>query len=133
MISFRPHTGSRYLDRPRVLDMLPENPGFVVWLEAPYGYGKSVLASQWAATLEVRGWRAVWLAAGAGDVRRTVAGGLSLPDDSPWEAILETLWAGQTVLVLEDLENLEDHEELVPLLRYPRGLLLLASRGPLRA
>ena len=131
MMSFRPETGSRYLDRLRLLSLLPEKPGFVVWLEAPYGYGKSVLASQWAATLENDDWRLVWLAADSSDVRRTVAAGLSLPADSPWEAVLETLWVQPTVLVLEDLENLENHEELVPLLRDSRGLVLLASRGPL--
>ena len=132
MLSFRPRTDNRYLERPGLLAKLPEESGFVVWLEAPYGYGKSVLASQWAATLEADGWRVVWLAADAVDVRRTVAAGLSLPADSPWAAVLDTLWSERTVLVLEDLENLEDHEELAPLIRDPRGLLLLASRGPLR-
>ncbi|MFA5552349.1 MAG: hypothetical protein WDA03_12125, partial [Trueperaceae bacterium] len=130
-MSFRPRT-SRYLARPRLLSLLPERPGSVVWLEAPYGYGKSVLASQWAATLEAENWRVIWLAADAEGVRRTVADGLSLPPESPWGAVLSTLWSEPTVLVLEDLENLSDHEELVPLLRDPRGLLLLASRGPLR-
>ena len=130
-MSFRPRT-SRYLPRPRLLSLLPERPGSVVWLEAPYGYGKSVLASQWAASLEPEGWRVIWVAADADDLRRTVADGLSLPTSSPWGAVLETLWSEPTVLVLEDLENLADHEELVPLLRDPRGLLLLASRGPLR-
>ena len=105
----------------------------MVWLEAPYGYGKSVLASQWSATLEVEGWRVLWSAASASDVRRTVANSLGLPADSPWEAVLATLWSEPTGLVLEDLESLADHEELVPLLRDERGLLLLASRGPLRS
>lgn len=132
MMSFRPQAGSRYLTRPRLLALLPDEPGCVVWLQAPYGYGKSVLASQWAASREADGWRVIWLAADASEVSRTVATGLGLPAASPWEAVLETLWAEPTVLVLEDLENLEDHEELVPLLRDPRGLLLLASRGPLR-
>lgn len=118
MMSFRPETGARYLERSRLLALLPEQPGFVVWLEAPYGYGKSVLASQWAATLESDNWRVIWVAADADNVRRTVAAGLSLPADSPWEAVLETLWGQKTVLVLEDLENLTDHEELVPLLRF---------------
>lgn len=133
MMSFRPQAGSRYLTRPRLLALLPDEPGCVVWLQAPYGYGKSVLASQWAASREADGWRVIWLAADASEVSRTVANGLGLPAASPWEAVLETLWAEPTVLVLEDLENLEDHEELVPLLRDPRGLLLLASRGPLRS
>ncbi len=131
MMSFRPET-SRYLARPRLLEMLPKAPGRVVWLEAPYGYGKSVLASQWAAELEAQSWRVVWQAVDAQGVRNTVAAGLGVPAGSPWAAILETLWAEPTLLVLEDLENLEDHEELVPVLQAPRGLVLLASRGHLR-
>lgn len=131
MMSFRPETGTRYLDRSRLLAVLPDQPGFVVWLEAPYGYGKSVLASQWAASLERDDWRVVWLAADASNIRRTVATGLYLPADSPWEPVLESLWNQKTILVLEDLENLSNHEELVRLLRDDRGLVLLASRGPL--
>ena len=102
-------------------------------LEAPYGYGKSVLASQWAAALEQSGWRVVWLAAGGGDPRQLLASALQLPPGTQWSALLDTLWSDPTLLVLEDLESLADHEELVPLLRDVRGLLLLASRVPLRA
>src|SRR5690606_37074362 len=39
----------------------------------------------------------------------------------------------RTLLVLEDLESLDDHESLVPLLRDVRGLVLLASRGVVKA
>jgi len=104
-----------------------------VWLEAPYGYGKSVLASQWAQSLEAQGWRVAWLAAGGSEPRSLLASGLGLPGGSPWSAVLDALWSQRTLLVLEDLESLEDHESLVPLLRDVRGLLLLASRVPVLA
>uniref|UniRef100_A0A7C2C057 Uncharacterized protein n=1 Tax=Thermus islandicus TaxID=540988 RepID=A0A7C2C057_9DEIN len=35
-----------YLERQRLLELLPEAPGFAIWLEAPAGFGKSVLAGQ---------------------------------------------------------------------------------------
>lgn len=133
MSSFRPQADSRYLTRPRLLGQLPDEPGFVVWLEAPYGYGKSVLASQWAKRLEEDGWRTTWLAAGGRDPRSQLATELGLPAGSPWSVTLDLLWSQRTLLVLEDLESLDDHEDLAPLLRDVRGLLLLASRGPVRA
>lgn len=102
-------------------------------LEAPYGYGKSVLASQWAQQLEDDGWRVVWLAAGGSEPRALLASALDLPSGTPWRALLDELWGDRTALVLEDLESLEDHEGLAPLLRDVRGLLLLASRVPPRA
>lgn len=129
LTSFRPQVDSRYLSRPRLLDQLPEEAGFVVWLEAPYGYGKSVLASQWAQHLEGQGWRVAWLTAAGNDPREVLAKGFGLPAASPWSAVLEALWSERTLVVLEDLESLEDHESLVPLLRDVRGLVLLASRG----
>src|SRR5690606_41935379 len=61
MHGFRPQADARYLERRRLLDRLPDEPGYVVWLEAPYGYGKSVLTSQWARELEDGGWSVVWL------------------------------------------------------------------------
>src|SRR5690606_14259512 len=124
---------SRYLSRPRLLEQLPEEAGFVVWLEAPYGYGKSVLASQWAQHLEEHGWRVAWLAAAGSEPRALLATGLGLPAASPWSAVLDALWSERTLLVLEDLESLDDHESLVPLLRDVRGLVLLASRGVVKA
>lgn len=131
MTSFRPQADDRYLARPRLLDRLPEEPGFVVWLEAPYGYGKSVLASQWALHLEEGGWRTTWLAAGGRAPRSLIATELGLPAGSPWSVTLDLLWSQPTLLVLEDLESLDDPEDLSPLLRDVRGLLLLASRAPL--
>ncbi len=131
--SFRPQVDSRYVPRPRLLEQLPDEAGFVVLLEAPYGYGKSVLASQWAERLERESWRVVWLAAGGSEPRALLATALELPASTPWRALLDTLWTDRTLLVLEDIESLDDHEALVPLLRDVRGLLLLASRVPLRA
>lgn len=133
MIGFRPRADERYLTRPRLLDKLPDESGFVVWLEAPYGYGKSVLASQWAARLEEQGWRTLWLTASGRDLRKSLAAELALPVAAPWSAVLDLLWSEPTLLVFEDLEGLGDHADLVPLLRDVRGLVLLASRGPVQA
>lgn len=131
MLSFRPAPDGHYLARPRLLDELPDRPGFVVWLEAPYGYGKSVLASQWAEQLHVSGWRVMWLAAAEREPRAQLAAHVGLPGSSSWSLILDTVWQEPTLLVLEDLESLVDPEELTPLLRDVRGLVLLASRNPL--
>src|SRR5690606_21699785 len=131
MQSFRPQADSRYLTRSRLLDQLPDQPGYVVWLEAPYGYGKSVLASQWASELESSGWRTLWLTPAGHEPRALLAETLELPSNSPWEVLLDELWRTPTLVVLEDLEALDDHEQLAPLLRDLRGLLLLASRSNL--
>ncbi len=131
--NFRPQADGRYLARPRLIGRLPDEPGFVVSLEAPYGYGKSVLASQWAGRLEAGGWRTTWLAAGGREPRALLAAELGLPAGSPWRATLDLLWSQPTLLVLEDLESLEDPEALTPLLKDVRGLLLLASRAPVAA
>lgn len=133
MQGFRPHADGRYLDRLRLLDRLPDRPGHVVWLEAPYGYGKSVLASQWAAVLEGSGWRTVWLSGRYESLTATLAASLGLPPRSTLPVVLDAVWTGKTLLVLEDLEGLADPEQLSPLLRDVRGLLLLASRGGLGA
>lgn len=131
MLGFRPKSAGLYLERPRLLNLLPDEPGYVVWLEAPYGYGKSVLASQWANALESQGWRVVWLAVGGREPKAALAQLLALSADSPWGVLLDALWAERTLLVLEDLESLPSHESLSSLLRDLRGLLLLASRNPL--
>ena len=128
MLSFRPQASGGYLRRGRLLGMLPDEPGFVVWLEAPYGYGKTILASQWADLLEGEGWRVVWTALGGREARAPIAKELGLPEGAPWGALLDALWQQRTLLVIEDLETVEDHEALAPLLRDVRGLLLLASR-----
>jgi len=133
MHGFRPQADARYLERRRLLDRLPDEPGYVVWLEAPYGYGKSVLTSQWARELEDGGWSVVWLSGRYADLRGTVAAVLGAPARSPWPVVLDVLFAGRTLAVLEDLEGLAEPEELTPLLQDGRGLVLLASRTSLAA
>ncbi len=114
-----------YLERPRLLDRLPEEPGFAVVLEAPAGFGKSVLAGQLAARL---GLRTLWASALFGEPRALLARGLGLPGEAPWGPLLEALAAEPTLVVLEDLKG---DEELGPLLRTLPALLVLASRNPL--
>lgn len=127
MQSFRPVV-ERYVRRDRLLDLLPSDNGYVVWLEAPYGYGKSVLASQWARDLEADGWRSLWLAPKS-DLLKLLAEALAMPAEAPPNAVLDELTGVPTLVVLEDLEAFPEHEALTPLLRDGRLLILLASRG----
>lgn len=128
MIGLRPKPSTLFLERPRLLRLLPEESGYVVWLEAPYGYGKSVLLAQWMHRLEAETWRVVWLALPEGDIRPGLAQALGLPD-APWSAVLHELAQQRTAVVLEDLEGGND---LSPLLKHNPGLVLLASRRKLR-
>lgn len=128
MLGFRPKSSHLYLPRQRLLELLPDSPGYVVWLEAPYGYGKSVLAAQWAERLEAEGWRVLWLSLQRRDLQTALAQLLALPAEAPWEALGTVLWQAPTLLVLEDVGGCEGLE---PLLKDVRGLLLLASRSPL--
>lgn len=128
MAQARPVANTLYVERPRLLRTLPDAPGFVVWLEAPYGYGKTVLASQWARELEADGWRIVWISAQDGDIQTNLNHALDLPGDAPWSLLLGGLWSDQTLVVLEDLTG---DEQIRPLLNGDRGLVLLASRGTL--
>jgi hypothetical protein len=114
-----------YLERERLLSLLPEEPGFVVLLEAPAGFGKSVLAGQLAARL---GLRTLWASARLGEPRALLAQGLGLPREAPWGAVAAALKEVPTLVVLEDPEGTED---LSPLLRVLPALLVLASRAPL--
>jgi tetratricopeptide (TPR) repeat protein len=132
VIGFRPKPSALFLERPRLLSILPEEPGYIVWLEAPYGYGKSVLVSQWAAQLEHDAWRVIWLALVDGDPRRPLAMALGLSENAAWSLVLEGLALEKTLVILEDLEN--DPEaglSLGPLLKHTPGLVLLASRKTL--
>src|SRR5690625_4274076 len=129
MASFRAQTGAGYLTRNRLLGLLPDQAGRVVWLEAPYGYGKTILASQWADRLEQDGWRIVWTVLGGREPRPLVARALDLPETAPWGVLLDALWLEPTLLVIEDLETIEEHESLAPLLKDVHGLVLLASRS----
>ena len=128
-VDLRPQLGSTYLSRPRLLKLLPDTPGHVVCLEAPYGYGKSVLAAQWAEVLGREGWRVLWLAPTADtDLRSLVTGALGVAADLPDALVRERLWETPTLLVAEDLSGDEDLSIIVS---DPRGLVLLASRTPL--
>lgn len=131
-VNLRPRLGGAYLARPRLLTLLPDTPGHVVQLEAPYGYGKSVLAAQWAERLEAEGWRVLWVAAdpNGADLRLLVTGALNIAPDMPDALVRAYLWERPTLLVAEDLTGAED---LSFLLDDPRGLVLLASRTPLEA
>ncbi|BDG15904.1 BTAD domain-containing putative transcriptional regulator [Thermus brockianus] len=114
-----------YLERTRLLDQLPEAVGFAVLLQAPAGFGKSVLAGQLSARL---GMRTLWGSALLGEPRALLAKGLGLPEEAPWGVILEALKAEPTLVVLEDLTG---EEALSPLLRTLPCLLVLASRKAL--
>ncbi|MFN3368606.1 MAG: transcriptional regulator [Thermus sp.] len=114
-----------YLERKRLLELLPEEPGFAVHLEAPAGYGKSVLAGQLAAQL---GLRTLWASTLLGEPRVLLAKALDLPQEVPWGGVVEALRAEPTLVILEDLAGTED---LSPLLRTLPCLLVLASRKPL--
>jgi DNA-binding SARP family transcriptional activator len=132
VIGFRPKPSALFLERPRLLRLLPEEAGYVVWLEAPYGYGKSVLTAQWAAKLEHDGWRVIWLALVEGDPSVALAGMLGLPETASWVVLLTALATSKTVVIFEDLEKRpEILESLGPLLKHTPGLVLLASRHAL--
>ncbi|MCO5173476.1 MAG: hypothetical protein M9914_04725 [Trueperaceae bacterium] len=128
MLAQRPKIGPLLRSRPRLLERLPDSPGWTVWLEAPFGYGKSVLAAQWAEGLEAAGWRVLWLSAQDRPVQGALAELLELPGEPTPATIRAALWSVETLLVLEDLGDGADVDEL---LQDPRGLLLLASRGGL--
>lgn len=128
MLGTRLVSTDRFVLRPRLLERLPDAHGYVVCLEAPYGYGKSVLAAHWAQRLAGEGWRVVWAAPAGRSVRETLAGALDVPASAPWGVVLDAVWAVPSLVVLEDLEGTED---LDPLLRRVDGLVALASRGPL--
>lgn len=128
MLGVRPKIGEQFLSRSRLLERLPDEPGHVVWLHAPYGYGKSILAAQWAEQLEASEWRVLWFSVAGKEVRGLIAQVLELPVDTPWDVVVSVLRNRPTLLVLEDLE---DHITLSPVLQDVGGLVLLASRGPL--
>lgn len=129
MLQTRPQFSEFLLERPRLLQALPDEPGYVVWLEAPYGYGKSVLLGQWAARLEEGGRRVVWLSLAGHDARSGLARALDRAEETPWPLLLAALREQNAALVLEDLEG---NEGLGPLLHQLPGLVALASRGELR-
>lgn len=121
----RPVLGTHLLDRPRLRRRLPDSEGWVVVLEAPYGYGKSVLAAQWAAELERDGWTVRWTHAAGRGAREAFAAELGLPLDTRWPDLLPVAWSDRVAWVVEDLGGDED---LGPLLDDVRGLLALLGR-----
>lgn len=131
-LDVRPRLDGTYLERPRLLRRLPDTPGHVVVLTAPYGSGKSVLAAQWAAQLEEGGQRVIWLGMDDGDgaVAPRLATALGVAADTPSAWLRERLWEVPTVVVVEGLAPDADPE---PLLDDPGGFVLLAGREPLRA
>lgn len=128
MIGLRPTASDLYLERPRLLRLLPDAPGYVVCLEAPYGYGKSVLATQWATHLERDGVRVAWLAHVGDAVAPALARVLDLPASAPWGVVLASLARSPTLVVLEDAPSTA---VFAPLLEREDGWLLLASRARL--
>jgi len=114
-----------YIERPRLLEALPNEVGYVIWLQAPAGFGKSVLAGQLASRL---GWPTYWASSLLGDPKDQLARALGLPNQVPWAAITKALAEKPCLVVLEDLNG---DEKLSPLLRASPALLLLASRGNL--
>lgn len=128
MSDLRPRDLDRLLRRERLLARMPDQGGHVVWLQAPYGYGKSVLSAQWASRLEAAQWRVFWLSTADGEPRSSLARMLSLPDSAPWDLVRDALGERPSATIIEDLEG---DAALSPLLRHPPGLLLLASRDPL--
>ena len=129
-LNLRPHLGDTYLERSRLLKLLPDSSPHVVVLEAPYGYGKSVLAAQWAAQLEADDWRIVWVTRESLNPELTplLAPALGVAADTPPALLREHLRASPTLLVLEDLQGDED---LSLVLADLSGLILLASRTPI--
>lgn len=125
MLGLRPKPSDLYMERPRLLRQLPQDAGYVVWLEAPYGYGKSVLAAQWASSLEQEQWRILWLSLEGRDAKSALAELLNLPNFAPWGVVIDALWQKPSLLVLEDLTSDED---LSALFKSNQGLILLASR-----
>ena len=122
----RPIPQEVFLDRPRLLDPLPLDQGGVVILEAPYGYGKSVLLSQWAERAAESGLRVVWVSHLPEEpLKAELAVALDLPEESPWRTILRELERVPTLLVLDDLAEVEP---ALPLLKDFSGPLGIASR-----
>jgi DNA-binding SARP family transcriptional activator len=130
-VDLRPRLDHGFLPRERLLRLMPDAPGHVVALEAPFGSGKSVLAAQWADALEADGCRVVWAA--PDDARTPVIARLALAlgiaPDTPAALVAERLWdVDPTVAIVEDVRPDAD---LADLLDDPRGYLLLAGRARL--
>ena len=112
------------LTRPRLLKRLPRSPGYLVLLEAPFGYGKTVLLAQWAEQLGA--FRRLWIELyPESDPKAALLEALGLPEGASWKAVLKDLARRPTLVVFDDLEGLEP---LGPLLRALPALMGIASR-----
>ncbi|MDR7415999.1 MAG: BTAD domain-containing putative transcriptional regulator [Armatimonadota bacterium] len=95
--------GGVWLVRTRLLDRLPREPRYVVWLQAPYGFGKTVLLRQWADQLREKGWRVVWASGAAGSLSEQIARSLGADPTARWGLLRVLLEDRPTLLVLDDV------------------------------
>lgn len=117
--------GTSWIARRRLLDRLPRDPGYVVWLQAPYGFGKTVLLQQWADHLQAEGWHAVWGSAAMGPLSEQVSRALGFDGAGSWKLVSALLADRRVLLVLDDLTP----EALAELKGIPKsGLVAIASR-----
>lgn len=124
----RPFPPAGYLERPRLTRLLPARLGHVGWLHAPYGYGKTVLLSQWAESLRHQGWRVVWLDSRTQPrLRPALAQALGLAQRAPWDFVLRALRDHPTLLALDEADGFD---ESLPLEHVP-AVVGLASRRAL--
>lgn len=120
------------VERMRLLSRLPDAPGFVVHLRAPFGFGKTWLARAHLRRLAAAGWRTLEVSVDGRGVRPAVAARLDLPVDAPAAAARDALWRGRTAVLLDDVTPSDMRDDVLGrLLTEPGGVLLLASRGPL--
>ncbi len=123
----RPLAEPIYLERPRLLSALPREPGNAAVLEAPFGYGKTVLLAQWAEGLA--GFRRIWIDLLPGDdPRARLFEALGLAREAPWRALIRELKKRPTLIVIDDLGALEP---VAPLFKELPALVGVASRGRL--
>lgn len=113
-----------------MLSRLPDAPGFVVHLRAPYGFGKTWLARAHLRRLAADRWRVLEVSIDGRSVGPALAAALGLPSRTAPATLREALWATGTVLFLDDLGATDERDPtLERLLKEPQGVLLLASRG----
>ncbi len=132
------------VERIRLLSRLPDAPGFVVHLRAPYGFGKTWLARAHLRRMAADGWRALDVAVDGRGLGSALAAALGLPGRTAPAALCDALWETRdslwetggahretgTVLFLDDLGAADERDPVLErVLKEPRGAVLLASRG----